>query len=138
MPFTDVRRSFVGLASATSANGTPRTGATFDLNAIPKGCGLSVQCVATITTSSVTATFTPQVSMDGTNWYNWKQPQAPAQVAVATGTGSPVSTLTALDIGPGVKAWAYFRCNSVLGGASTDPADVTAVDYRWADGFSVG
>jgi len=99
--------------------------------------GIVVQTTATLTTSSVAAKFYPQVSNDGTNWFDLKQPQAPAQVAVATGTGSPVTTLTALIIDASVKSFPYFRCNATLAGAATDPADVTAVIYRWTDGFQV-
>ena len=136
MAFRPNRKDATGLASSTSANGTTREGASLQTDHIGAE-GLVVDCIATITTSSVTATFTPQVSNDGTNWYNWKQPQAPAQVVVATGTGSPVTTRTALTIDASVRAFVYFRCNALLGGASTDPADVTQVTYRWSDGMMV-
>jgi hypothetical protein len=136
MAFRPTRKNAVGLAEATSANGTPREGATLITDNIGND-GIVVECIADITTSSVTCTFTPQVSNDGTNWYNWKQPQAPAQVSVATGTGAQVVTRTALDIGPSVKAFAYFRCNATFGGASTAAADLTTVNYHWTDGFNV-
>lgn len=135
MSFRPNRKNKVGLAAATSANGTTRTGASLLLDTVGDE-GLTVDTVADLTTTSVAATFTPQVSMDGSTWYNWKEPQAPAQVAVATGTGSQVVTYTALNIGPAVKAWAYFRCNAVLAGATTAAADKTTVTYRWAEGFA--
>ncbi len=136
MSFRPTRREAVGLAEATSANGTPREGASLPTDDIGND-GLVVDAIADITTSSVTCTFTPQVSNDGTNWYNWKQPQAPAQVSVATGSGSPVVTRTALVIDKSVKAFHYFRCNATFGGTTTDAADLTTVTYRWTDGFNV-
>ena len=136
MSFRPTKKTAVGLASATSADGTPREGATLTTDQIGPD-GVMVACIATLTTSSVTAKFTPQVSNDGTNWYDIKQPQAPAQVAIATGTGSPVTTRVALHIDKSVKAFEYFRCNATLAGATTDPADVSQVDYWWTDGFMV-
>lgn len=130
------RGSKVGLAEATSDDGTTREGASLNLDTIG-AAGLIVDTVADLTTSDVAATFTPQVSNDGTTWYNLKEPQAPAQVAVATGTGSQVITRTALKIGKEVKAFQYFRCNAVLAGASTAAADKTTVTYRWADGVGI-
>jgi hypothetical protein len=136
MAFRPTRKTAVGLAELTSANGTTRTGAALRTDLIGPD-GLVVQTIADLTTSSVTATFTPQVSDDGTNWFNWKQPQAPAQVVVATGTGAQVVTRTALHIDKSVKAYQQFRCNALLGGATTAAADLTTVTYKWTDGLSV-
>lgn len=136
MAFTPIRKNFVGLAAATSANGTTRSGAALQTDQIGED-GLSVLIVCDLTTASVTGTFTPQVSDDNSTWYNWKEPQAPAQVVHATGTGSQVVTRTALIIDASVKAWRYFRCNALLGGATTAAADQTTVTYKFADGFSV-
>lgn len=134
MAFRPTRKNVVGLAVLTSANGTTRSGATLLTDSIGPD-GLVVDTLADLTTNAVTATFTPQVSMDGTNWLNWKQPQTPAQVAVATGTGAQVLTRTALVIDKSVKAFTHFRCNAVLAGAATAAADQTTVVYRWTDGL---
>lgn len=136
MSFTAQRKSAVGLAAATSANGTTRSGATFNTNQLG-GAGLIVECISAITTSSVTATFTPQVSWDGTNFYNLKQPQNPAQVATAAGTGAEVVTRIALLIDKSVIGAPYFRCNAVLAGATTAAADQTTVNYKFAAGVGV-
>lgn len=123
------RLNIVGLASATSANGSERTGATLALDRVGNG-GLSVLAVSTIETSSVVATFKPQVSLDGTTWYDVKLPNNASNVSTAAGTGSPVTTRLALAIPEGgLFGWTYFRCNATLSGAATASADVTQVSY---------
>jgi hypothetical protein len=134
--FTAQRKTAVGLAAATSANGTARNGATFNTNQLG-GAGLIVECISAITTSSVIATFNPQVSWDGTNWYDWKEPQQPAQVATAAGTGSEVITRRALGIDKCVIGAPYFRCQATLSGATTAAADQTTVNYKFASGVGV-
>jgi hypothetical protein len=119
----------VGLALATSANGTTRNGATLSLMGVQPG-QLSVKCQSQITTSSVLATFTMQVSDDGTNWYDVKLANNAAIVNTAAGTGSPVTTSLCLVPGS-LGGWSYFRVNAVLSGASTAAADKTQVDYRF-------
>jgi hypothetical protein len=136
MSFTAQRRTAVGLAEATSAQNAVRAGAALDTNQLG-GAGLVCECIADLTTSSVTATFTPQVSWDGTNWANWKEPQAPAQVVVATGGGSQVVTRTALAIDKSVIGALFFRCNATLAGAQTASADKTTINYRFARGIGV-
>lgn len=123
-------QTVVGLASATGANGVARNGATLDQSKVEPGTLLAL-CVSTITTSSVVATFKPQVSQDASTWYDVKLPNNAANVATAAGTGSPVTTNLALAIPASVAAAKYFRVVSTLSGATTDPADVSAVDYRW-------
>lgn len=118
------QRVSTGLASATSANGTTRSGASQLTNGMAPGT-LSVQCDATIVTGSVVATFTPQVSMDGTTFYDVKLPNNAANVTLAA-TGA-----VALQIPRGVAGWKYFRCNALLSGAATAAGDLTAVSYRW-------
>lgn len=136
MALRPTRRNALGLAEATSANGTTRNGAQLSLDQVGNS-GLIVDCIADLTTSSVTAVFTPQVSMDGTNWYNLKPLNTPAAVVVATGTGSQVVTRTAIAVDKSVRGFQYFRCNALLAGASTAAADLTTVTYRWADGIGI-
>jgi len=123
------RFNIAGLASATSANGTEREGATLALDRVGNG-GLSVLAVSAITTASVVATFKPQVSLDGTTWYDVKLPNNASNVSTAAGTGSAVTTRLALAIPEGgLFGWAYFRCNATLSGAATAGADTTQVSY---------
>jgi hypothetical protein len=124
------RNAFVGLASLTSANGTTRTGLALPLNKVGKS-GLVVECITALTTSAVTAQFTPQVSNDNVNWFDLRPLNAPANVITATGTGSPVTTRTALIIDQSAAAYLFFRCNALLAGAATAGADQTQVNYRW-------
>lgn len=118
-----------GLASATSDNGTARNGAALDTGKVEPGTLIAL-CTSTITTSSVIATFKLQGSLDASTWYDLKLPNNAANVATAAGTGSPVTTTLALGAPPGTSALKYFRVVATLSGATTDPADVTAVTYR--------
>jgi hypothetical protein len=124
-------RKFINaLAAATSANGTVRNGTAIALDGV-QPVTLSVACTAAITTSSVVATFTPQVSMDGTTWFDIKLPNNASNVTTAAGTGSPVTTTVALIIPDSIHGWMQFRVNALLSGASTGAADQTTVTYRY-------
>lgn len=112
-----------GLASATSANGAARNGATLDLGQVAPGT-LGVQADVTIVTGSVVCTLKPQVSMDGSAWYNLKLPNNAAAVTVAA------TESVALTIPASASAWRYFRCVMTLSGASTAAGDLTACTYR--------
>jgi hypothetical protein len=125
------RTELVGLASAPSNDGVARNGATLSLELVGNN-GISVEAVSTITTSLVTATFKPQVSRNGTDWYLLKMANNASNVATAAGTGSPVTTRLALAIPTdGIFGWNYFRVVATLAGATTVTADVTSVTYRY-------
>lgn len=122
--------NITGLASATSANGTLRTGATLPLAGVKPG-SLLFETQASITTASVLATFVVQASMDGTNWFDV---YAPAVVSVATpaGTGSAVTTRRVIAVpAEPLSSFAFVRCNATLSGAATAGADVSNVNYRF-------
>ena len=61
------RNQLAGLSLATSANGTTRSGATLSMDFTAPG-GLLVLVRSEITTTSVAATFTLQVSTDNSTW----------------------------------------------------------------------
>lgn len=125
------RTELIGLASATSADGVARNGATLSLELVGNN-GISVQAVSTITTLLVAATFKPQVSRDGTTWFDLKPSNNASNVATPLGTGAPVTTRLALAIpADGLFGWNYFRVVATLAGDTTVPADVTAVTYRY-------
>lgn len=124
------RPQFVGLSLATSANGVSRSGATLQVDFSAPGA-LIVLASSEITTSSVAATFTMQVSNDGSTWYDVKLPNNAAAVATAAGTGSAVTTNLALTVPASVYAAKLFRCNAVLAGAATASADKTSVTYQY-------
>jgi hypothetical protein len=127
----------VGLASATSANGTVRNGASLSMSQVDP-LTLSFECVGSITTSSVQATYKVQASPDGTNWDTLFYGTEPLVATVSTpggttaaGTGSPVAHRLALVLPPAVSAYQFVRATAVLAGAATAGADVTAVTYRY-------
>jgi hypothetical protein len=125
------RTELVGLASATSTNGTAREGATLSLELVGNN-GISVEAVSTITTALVAATFRPQVSRNGTTWFDLKSANNASNVATAAGTGTPVTTRLALAIPTdGIFGWNYFRVVATLAGDTTVTADVTSVTYRY-------
>lgn len=118
---TSVRTSQVGLASATSANGVARNGTALPLELIAAG-SLSVACTATIVTSSVVATFRPQVSNDNSTWYDVRLSNSAALVTVAA------SASLALQMAD-LSGWKFFRMVATLSGAATAAGDLTQVDY---------
>ena len=124
------RPQFVGLTLLTSLNGTTRSGATLQMDFSAPGA-LIVLATSEITTSSVAATFTMQVSNDGSTWYDVKLPNNAAAVATAAGTGSAVTTNLALTVPASVYAAKLFRCNAVRAGAATASADKTSVTYQY-------
>jgi len=116
------------LASATSANGTARNGATLAINGTSVGT-LSVLASCSITTASVVCTWKAQVSNDNSTWYDVKLPNNADPVATAAGTGAAVTTSLCLLIGPAVTGWQSFRIVATLSGAATAGADVTSASY---------
>ena len=118
---TSVRTSQVGLASATSANGTARNGTALPLELVAAG-SLSVACVATIVTTSVVATFKPQVSNDNSTWYDVRLSHSAALVTVSA------SASLALQMAD-LSGWKFFRMVATLSGATTAAGDLTQVDY---------
>lgn len=124
------RPQLTGLTLAQSTNGTVRTGATLLMDFTAPG-GLLILARSEITTASVAATFTLQVSNDTTTWYDVKLPNNAAAVATAAGTGSAVVTTLALTVPEGVYAAKYLRCNAVLAGAGTVSVDKTSVVYQY-------
>lgn len=115
----------VGLASATSANGTARNGASLAVNDVHPGT-LSAQCTVTIVTGSVVCTWKPQVSMDATTWYDLKTLNNAAAV-----TSTADATLCLEVPWSQCAGWMYFRMAATLSGASTAAGDLTAVTYRY-------
>jgi len=118
---SSVRTSQVGLASATSANGTARNGNALPLELVAAG-SLSVACTATIVTGSVVATFKPQVSNDNANWYDVRLSNSAALVTVSA---SHTLALQMADL----SGWKFFRMVATLSGAATAAGDLTQVDY---------
>lgn len=117
------QRSQTALASATSSNGTARNGATFALPLAERG-SLSVQCDITIVTGSVVCTTTPQVSMDGTTWYDVKLANNAATVTTAA------TATIAIQLAD-LSGWRFFRVVMTLSGAATAAGDLTAATYRF-------
>lgn len=117
------QRAQTALASATSANGTARNGASFPIALAEPGT-LSVQCDITIVTGSVVCTSTPQVSMDGTTWYDVKLSNNAATVTTAA-TATICLQLT------GLSGWRFARVVMTLSGAATAAGDLTAATYRF-------
>ena len=122
------RNQLAGLSLLTSTVNTVRSGATLSMDFTAPG-GLLVLARSEITTASVVATFTLQVSTDNSTWYDVKLPNNAATVTTAAGTGSAVVTTLALTVPEGVYAAKFFRCNAVLTGASTASVDKTSVTY---------
>jgi hypothetical protein len=116
-----VQTAQVGLASDTSMNGVARNGTSISIATVAAG-SLSIAAQATIVTSSVVATFRPQVSLDNTNWYDVRLSNSAALVTVAA------SASLALQLAD-LSGWKFFRVVATLSGAATAAGDLTKVDY---------
>lgn len=121
----------VSLASLTSLNGVARNGTALPTNLIHPGT-VMMECTGSITTASVVATYKAQVSYNGgSTWYDVKSVNNAAAVTVAGGGGSPLAHAVTLEIPSGVMAYGLLRGVATLSGAVTDPADVTAITFRY-------
>lgn len=118
------RVSAVALASATSANGTARNGASFNADLAHPG-SMVLDCSTTIVTGSVVATFRLQGSLDGSTWVNLADLANTAPVTLAaTGT-------VALLVPAAAYTFPLLRATATLSGASTAAGDLTVVTYRY-------
>jgi hypothetical protein len=102
-------------------NGVARNGTSISIATVAAG-SLSIAAQATIVTSSVVATFRPQVSLDNTNWYDVRLSNSAALVTVAA------SASLALQLAD-LSGWKFFRVVATLSGAATAAGDLTKVDY---------
>lgn len=118
------RLAVAALASANTTNGTARNGANLATNLADAG-GIAVECVSSITTSSVLATFKLQVSRDNTTWIDVDG----KSFATDAGTGSAVTTRRVLTFDAAAHAHDFVRVVATLSGASTNTADVTSATY---------
>lgn len=116
--------SVATLASATSANGTARTGAALIAGQIDKG-SLVADCSVTIVTGSVVATVRWQGSADNSTWVDVKPPPNTAPTTTtATGT-------LAVECPQGAWGFPFIRATITLSGAATAAGDLTVVTYRY-------
>lgn len=121
-----VRGPIVGLASATSANGTARNGTAVQPGLYKPGA-MSVKCSATIVTGSVVATFKVQVSQDNSTFYDLKPMNNAASVSLSA-TGDVV-----LAVDSAAHSWKFVRIVATLSGAATAAGDLTSADYYALD-----
>jgi hypothetical protein len=121
-----VKRSLqaVGLASATSANGTPREGTAIATVAIQPG-SLLMECTGTIVTGSVVATFDVEGSMDNTTFYPIRAANNAALVTL-TATGK-----RSLPLPEAAHVYPFVRAVATLSGAATAAGDLTLVTFRY-------
>ena len=119
------RIPYSALTSATSLNGTARNGNAFTTEFASPGT-IAVVCSASITTSSVLATFKLQVSADGSMYYDLSGgTSSPITFATAGGTGTEVTTTKVLTFDIAAHAFQFCRVVATLSGAGTNLADVT-------------
>lgn len=121
-----IRGPVVGLASATSANGTARDGTAIQPGIFAPG-SIGVRCSATIVTGSVVATFKVQVSQDNSTFYDLKPMNNAASVTI-TATGDVV-----LSVDSAAHSWRFLRVVGTLSGATTAAGDLTSADYYALD-----
>jgi len=116
--------SGVALASATSANGTARNGATLFMDGIMPGTLVADDSI-TIVTGSVVCTTKWQGSADNSTWVDVRDPNSVApSTEAATATRAPAAPL-------GLWGFQYGRVVMTLSGASTAAGDLTASTYRY-------
>lgn len=98
---------------------------------------LSAKLVLRVTTSTLTITGKWQVSIDGSTWVDAKNSNNAANVTLATGTGSLVTTnlvVSALDACYGHLYSRYVLTSGVaVGGGAT--VDEVAISYNYRVGY---
>ena len=132
------RPTVVALASATSANGVARNGVALTTEFAAPGT-IAVVCSASITTSSVLATFKLQLSHDaGTTWVDISGGTASnVTFATAAGTGSAVTTTKVLMFDVAAHSAIQCRVVATLSGAATGSSDVTSATYYYCAAGSI-
>jgi hypothetical protein len=94
---------------------------------------LSALVTLAITTSSLAVSAKWQVSSNGSTWVDAANaPQNPAAVALATGTGSIVTTTKSVPAPDSVYGFLYARCVLTTSGASGGGAgvDEASISYN--------
>lgn len=92
---------------------------------------LSSLVVVVAKTSTTTFTAKWQVSDDGSTYYDVASSNNAANVAVATGTGSSVTTSKVLDAPASIYAWNWARVRVITAVSTTDgTVDGATVSYR--------
>jgi len=132
------RPVITALASATSTNGTARNGTTLATEFAAPG-SIAVVCSASITTSSVLATFKLQISPDaGTTWVDLAGgTSSSVSFATSAGTGSAVITTRVLTFPIAAHSAIQCRVVATLSGAATNAADVTSATYYYCAAGSI-
>lgn len=121
-----IRGQFTSLASATSANGTARNGATVNTGSAAPG-SISFRCKATIVTGSVVATFKVQVSDDDSAYIDFKPMNNAANVNLSA-SGEVV-----LAVDSSAHSWKHVRIVATLSGAATAAGDLTEASVKFLD-----
>lgn len=112
------------LASATSANGTDRTGATLIMSGVMQGT-LVADTSTTIVTGSVVSTITWEGSQDGSTWVKVRSPENTAPTTITATATRGVSAPA------GLWGYNYGRVVMTLSGAATAAGDLTAATYGY-------
>lgn len=130
----------IALAGVTTGNTTSTAGLILQ----PKGANniaadsLCANISAGITTTSLVVVPQWQVSNNGTTWTTLLPMNGAAYVALATGTGSLVTTTYALSAAGLNLAYPYVRLAVVSTGATGAAGDNVTVSYNWNRQFIIG
>lgn len=119
------RANETALASATSANGTARNGATLTMQKVALGTPLAAHCTITIVTGSVVCTVKWQYSFDNSTFYDLKDMNNAAQTTVTA------TTTLGIQAPSGLSNFPYGRVVMTLSGAATAAGDLTQASYYY-------
>lgn len=119
------RSNETALASATSADGVARNGATITMQKVALGTPVAAHCVVTIVTGSVVCTVKWQYSLDGSTFYDLRDANNTAQTTITATATRGIQAPAALSNFP------YGRVVMTLSGASTAAGDLTAATYYY-------
>lgn len=116
----------------TNVAGTFEGANTLSMNRVVP-MSLSAHCLVDAETSALTMTLNWQVSVDGTTWLDIAhQPQNPAGVAFATGTGGADPSVTkVIPAPPSVYAYPYCRAGITNAGATGAATDTYEIGYSY-------
>lgn len=137
--FIQSDQNAIGLTAGAISGSAPQVvnGATRSMTGIETGT-LSAKVYYNINANNMTITGKWQVSDDGgSNWYDCSGgPHAPANVAIYTGTGSPVTGTIIIPAPDGVYGHMNARYKITSGAASGGGAGVDEVNISYSFRFA--
>lgn len=111
--------------------GTVTAGPALSMHHVAMGT-LAAVVTVDAETNTLTMAAVWEASEDGTTWSRLVQPNAAAEVVLATGTsGADAAVTRAISAPPGAYAFRHVRCSILSGVATGTTSDTYSIAYRY-------